>query len=75
MTGDVEFAETTGSHNFPRAWGRPAGDRWSEERATWVKDRVCQFRGLAALQELESRDKRYLLMLQTAVLMARRNTP
>ncbi len=72
---DVEYAQTSGSHGFPRMWGRPAGDRWSEERAAWVKDRVCRFRGLAALDELASRDRKHLLMLQRAVLMSRRTTP
>ncbi len=73
---DVEFAQPGGrSTDFPKIWGRPAGTQWSEERAQWIRDRVCQFRGLSALQELESRDRKYLLMLQRAVLMSRRTTP
>ncbi len=74
--GDVETAQTTsGSHGFPRAWGRPAGDRWSEERAQWIKDRVCQFRGLSALDQLASHDNRYLHTLRVALLMSRRSAP
>ena len=55
----VETAQTTsGSHGFPRIWGRPAGDRWSEERAEWVRDRVARFAGIQALDQLAARDKR-----------------
>ncbi len=72
---DVETAETSGNHKFPRVWGRPAGDRWSEERAQWIRASIERRRGLSALAELESRDKKYLLMLQTAVLMSRKNSP
>ena len=75
MTGDIEFADTPGSHNFPRAWGRPAGDRWSEERATWIKDRVNRFAGLAALDELARRDVKHLNMLRRAALMSMRHAP
>ena len=74
---DVEFAETSGGSrgNFPTIWGRPAGTQWSEERATWIRDRVCRFAGLQALDRLASRDRKHLLMLQRAVLMSRRNEP
>ncbi len=75
MTGDVEFADTTGSHNFPRAWGRPAGTTWSEERAAWIRDRVCRFRGIQALEELARRDIKYLNDLRQAIVASQRNTP
>ncbi len=76
MTGQVETAETSGGRgNFPKIWGRPAGDRWSEERAEWIKDRVCRFRGQAALDQLAARDIRYLGMLRKAVVASRRTTP
>lgn len=76
MTGDVETAETSGrSTGFPASWGRPAGTQWSEERADWVRDRCARFAGLQALEQLANRDRRYLLMLQRAVLMSRRNSP
>jgi hypothetical protein len=72
---DVEYAQTSGSHGFPRIWGRPAGDQWSEERAAWVRDRVCRFRGLAALDELARRDVKYLNDLRQAIVASQRNTP
>ncbi len=73
---DVEFAQPGGrSTDFPRIWGRPAGDRWSEERAQWIRDRVCQFRGLAALDELARRDVKHLNMLRRAVVASLRNAP
>ncbi len=75
MTGDIEFADTPGSHNFPRAWGRPAGDRWSEERAQWIRASIGRFRGLAALDELARRDVRHLNMLRRAVVASLRNAP
>ena len=75
MNGDVEFAETTGSHNFPRAWGRPAGDRWSEERSQWIKDQINRFAGQSALDQLARHDNRYLHTLRIALLMARRSSP
>ncbi len=74
---DVEFAETTGGSrgNFPTMWGVPRGSQWSEERAEWIKDQICRFAGLAALDQLASRDKRYLGMLRRAVVASRRNAP
>jgi len=75
MTGDVEFADTAGNHNFPRAWGRPAGTTWSEERAAWIRDRVGRFAGLQALDELARRDVRYLNMLRRAVVASMRHSP
>jgi len=75
MNGDVETAQTTsGGHGFPRHWGRPAGDRWSEERATWVKDQVNRYAGLAALDRLARRDVKYLGDLRKAVVASRRRT-
>ncbi len=61
--------------NFPRIWGRPPGDQWSEERAAWVRDRVNRFAGLAALDQLARHDVRHLNILRRAALMAQRNTP
>ncbi len=75
MNGDVETAQTNGSHGFPRIWGRPAGDRWSEERAGWIKTQIGRFRGQAALDELARRDVRYLNTLRLAVLASLRRTP
>ncbi len=76
MSGDVETAETSGGgHGFPSHWGRPAGSQWSEERAAWIRDRVARFAGIQALDQLAARDRRYLLMLQRAVLMSRRTGP
>ncbi len=75
MIGDVETAQTSGGHDFPKEWGPPAGTQFSEERAAWVRDRVCRFRGLAALQELERRDVRFLNMLRRAALASMRRTP
>ncbi len=72
----VEFAQPGGrSTDFPKIWGRPAGTQWSEERAAWVKDRVCRFAGLQALDQLAARDKRHLLVLQRALLLGRRTGP
>ncbi len=72
----VEFAQPGGrSTDFPKIWGRPAGTQWSEERAAWVKDRVCRFRGLAALDELARRDIKHLNVLRRAALMSPRRTP
>ncbi len=75
MTGDVEFAETSGSHNFPRAWGRAPGDRWSEERASWIRASIGRFRGIQALEELARRDIKYLNDLRQAIVASQRNTP
>ncbi len=75
---EVETAtETSGGDrgNFPRHWGRPAGDRWSEERSQWIKDQIGRFRGLAALDELARRDIKYLNDLRQAVVASLRRTP
>ncbi len=75
MNDDVEQAQTSGSHGFPRMWGPPAGDRWSEERAAWIKTQVCRYAGQSALDELARRDVRLLNMLRRAALMSQRNAP
>jgi hypothetical protein len=38
MTGQVEHADgTRGLDSFPREWGAPPGEPYSEERAGWVR--------------------------------------
>ncbi len=73
---DVELAETSGgSHGFPRFWGRPIGDRWSEERSQWIRAQINRFVGQAALDQLARRDVKYLCDLRKAIVASRRNAP
>ncbi len=70
-----EFAEVGRSRMYPDEWGVPPGDRFSEARAAWVRDRVARFAGLRALDQLVAADKRHWLLWQRAVLMSRRDGP
>ena len=70
-----EYAEGGRSRTYPDEWGVPPGDRYSEERAAWVRERCAQFAGPQALAKLAAADKRHLQMLQRAVLVARREGP
>jgi hypothetical protein len=69
----VEFAQPGGrSTDFPKIWGRPAGDRWSEERADWIRAQIGRFAGMAALDRLARRDVKYLCDLRKAIVASRR---
>lgn len=74
-TDSDEFAEGGRSRTYPDEWGVPPGDRYSEERARWVREQCARFAGLAAMDRLAAKDKRHLQILQRAVLMARRVGP
>ncbi len=63
------------SRTFPQEWGMPPGERFSEERARWVRDRVARTCGRRALDKLVAADKRHQQMLQRLALMARREGP
>jgi len=41
MTG-VERADGDRNEAFPKSWGHPVGERFSEERAGWIASRVRQ---------------------------------
>ena len=60
---------------FPRSWGRPPGDQFSEERARWVREKVAEHRQTAPLPNLTERNHRFLWMLRIAELERKRETP
>lgn len=74
-TDPDEFAEGGRSRTYPDVLGVPPGDRFSEERARWVREQCARFAGVSALDRLAAKDKRHLLLLQRAVLMTRRTGP
>jgi hypothetical protein len=58
--GGVEYGDAGSKSPFPREWGRPVGDVYSEERARWVRESL---RG-ASMRQLWLRQMQIVLHLR-----------
>jgi hypothetical protein len=63
MTG-VEYGDEGVKSPFPKEWGRPVGDAYSEERALWVKRKVREHLAGASMRQLRMRQLQMLLHLR-----------
>ena len=50
MRGERRVWDAGGKSPFPREWGRPVGEQFSEERAAWVRGRVREHMAGASLR-------------------------
>jgi hypothetical protein len=74
VTG-IEYGDGGWKSPFPREWGRPPGDAYSEERSRWVKVKLQDLAG-APLRQLRQRQIQMLNQLRMAqVERLRREAP
>jgi hypothetical protein len=60
----VEYGDSGWKSPFPKEWGLPPGDAYSEERSRWVKSKVQQHVAGAPLQQLRRRQIQMLNQLR-----------
>jgi hypothetical protein len=60
----VEYGDSDYKSPFPREWGRPPGDAYSEERSRWVKSKVQQHVAGSPARQLRQRQIQMLNQLR-----------
>jgi hypothetical protein len=63
MSG-VEYGDEGVKSPFPKEWGRPVGDAYSEERALWVKRKVREHLAGTSMRQLRMKQLQMLVHLR-----------
>ena len=69
---DLEYADGEWKSPFPKEWGRPPGDAYSEERSRWVKSKVWEHMAGQPLRTVRRRQLEMLTQLRRALIEERR---